>query len=165
MGGVALVDEGAMARVGVSGVVGRWGVMAVLVLASGLLAATARAHGSDFTSDANRICVRMIEHSPTPPNTEHPTAQQWVRFLVPPRADFVAVNAQFAKLTPPARLKTHFARFLEAMRSFLAPLPRLISLARSGDAAAVLRAFNAMPNYDAVTTREARAMGLKQCTQ
>ena len=90
MGGVALVDEGAMARVGVSGVVGRWGVMAVLVLASGLLAATARAHGSDFTSDANRICVRMIEHSPTPPNTEHPTAQQWVRFLVPPRADFVA---------------------------------------------------------------------------
>ncbi len=77
----------------------------------------------------------------------------------------MAVNAQFAKLTPPARLRTHFARFLEARRSFVATLPRLISWARSGDAAAVLRAFKAMPNYDAVTTREALAMGLKQCTQ
>ena len=139
--------------------------MAVLVLASGLLAATARAHGSDFTSDANRICARLIEDLPTPPNTEHPTAQQWVRFLVPLRADFAAANAQFAKLTPPTRLKTHFTKFLETGRSFVATLPRLISWARSGDEAAVLRAFKAMPNYDAVTTREALAMGLKQCTQ
>ena len=166
MGGVALVDEGAMARVGVSGVVGRWGVMAVLVLASGLLVATARAHGSDFTSDANRICVRMIQHSPTPPNTRAPNGAAVGAVPCAASSGFRGPRTRSSQsCTPPARLKTHFARFLEAMRSFLAPLPRLISLARSGDAAVVLRAFNAMPNYDAVTTREARAMGLKQCTQ